>query len=87
MPRLIKAYSERDLTVLEISVFALTEAGAKYKALGWAFSRRQTQAREYEDVKVVELNGDGLKEYRVMVKTDTQNSIRDELADKVGRML
>lgn len=87
MPRLIKAYSERDLTVLEVSVLALTESGAKYKALGWTLSGRQIRAREYEDAEVVKLTGDGLKEYRVMVKTDTQNSIRDELADKVGRML
>lgn len=87
MPRLVKAYSERESTIIEVSVIGMSERGAKAKALAWALSGRQIRATEYESVRVDKLTGDGLSEYRVNITVNADSSIRDRIAKKVSDML
>jgi hypothetical protein len=78
MTRLIKAYNERDLTIVEVSVPAMSERGAKYRGLAWVLTGRQYQPREYQDVEVID--GEGVDGYRVVVKLRTQDGLRDDIA-------
>lgn len=83
MTRLIKAYSRRDKTIIELSTLAVSENSAKYKGLAFAFGRRFTRATEYESCEVVEFKDGTPSEYRVIITTDSQASVKDSILSKL----
>lgn len=79
MAEFIKAYSELDSTVFEVSVAAASKPIAKIRGVASLLGRRPARVSAIKEVEVVELGDGVIKDYRVIVHIDNSEDIRDML--------
>ena len=80
MPRLVKAHDERDSTVFEVSLLAISDIGARFKASAYLFGRVPGKIPAVSNVETMGLSTGGVVgEYRVMITVDDEGEIRDIL--------
>ena len=82
MPRIVKTYNEGRDSIIEVSVFALTDKFAKERARSYVLIRMPLKAGDIKDIDSMLFNEPNRipgKEYRVMVRLNSSNKIGDLL--------
>lgn len=79
MVEFIKAYDEKDGTVFELSVSAVTVQGAKSRGVMSLLGRRPGEVTAIESIEVMPLGTGYLKDHRVIIKLSSDKDLRSML--------
>lgn len=79
MVKLIKVYDEKDSTVFEMAVVAMTEKGAIVRATLSLLGRRPSKSTVTHIIDTEPFGEGYLKEYRVIIEVGNEGDLRDKL--------